>query len=473
MHTHLHSRHLLGIDRCLHHRILEATCGCQTELSLVWGCQSAAVICLCDEEYSGLKTVCTVLPLRLLSVRDSFLERARVLGHNLAAVRPRRVWDVGHVPSWVLVVPAGLLRGGGQCLLVCGSAGVGGWSCEDDGRLWCSTCFGPPTSRYVEGSWVLAGFVRWGHVLGRLQPTAFCTTARRRTVLPPRLPCELHECLVRGRSATPACLGTSRRTRSVTCLPYLPVACRAGRPLFRSRAVRDCTAVPASGAAATATHKGSGSGRSPSTPSWCGAREGPLQALPRGLLLRRLLFAVSWSVGAARTAIALGAQSGAHDQRLRPVFRSYLRKNLAAHNFGAFGSGNSDSRTFSRISGQNLGKNPLGNPDSVRILPGKILTGSQNGRQNHDNPEDRDTGSEPPTGYLCWAKYKQRREGCAQGVSRHGTNQGSSPGTNYTHFLLVGIFGSLKGACQSFGQGGWRPYGLIYCAMQLRRLSLR
>ncbi len=188
-------------------------------------------------------------------------------------------------------------------------------------RLWCSTCFGPPTSRYVEGSWVLAGFVRWGHVLGRLQPTAFCTTARRRTVLPPRLPCELHECLVRGRSATPACLGTSRRTRSVTCLPYLPVACRAGRPLFRSRAVRDCTAVPASGAAATATHKGSGGGHSPSTPSWCGAREGPLRALPRGLLRRRLLYAVSGSVGAAWTAIALGAQSGAHDQKLRASHR--------------------------------------------------------------------------------------------------------------------------------------------------------
>ncbi len=63
---------------------------------------------------------------------------------------------------------------------------------------------------------------------------------------------------------------------------------------------------------------------------------------------------------------------------------------LTAHNFG---SGNSDSRTFSRISGQILGENPLENPDSVRILPKKILTGSQKGRQNHDNPEDRCTAS--------------------------------------------------------------------------------
>ncbi len=61
-----------------------------------------------------------------------------------------------------------------------------------------------------------------------------------------------------------------------------------------------------------------------------------------------------------------------------PVFRSYLAKKiLTAHSFGAFGSGNSDNRTFSRISGQILGENPLENPDSVRILP--FLTGSQNG----------------------------------------------------------------------------------------------
>ncbi len=42
---------------------------------------------------------------------------------------------------------------------------------------------------------------------------------------------------------------------------------------------------------------------------------------------------------------------------------------------------------FSRISGQILGETPLKNPGSVR--PKQILT---NGRQNHDNPEDRDTG---------------------------------------------------------------------------------
>ncbi len=55
----------------------------------------------------------------------------------------------------------------------------------------------------------------------------------------------------------------------------------------------------------------------------------------------------------------------------------------------------------SRISGQILEKpwksweNPLENPDSVRILPKIILTGSQNGRQSHDNPEDRDTAVVP------------------------------------------------------------------------------
>ncbi len=107
--------------------------------------------------------------------------------------------------------------------------------------------------------------------------------------LPPRLPCELHECLVRGRSATPACLVTPRRARSLTCLP------------FPSLAVQD---APWSDQAPCVTAwryqhqeqghkvllKGSGSGRSPSTPSWCGARDGPLRALARSLLLR-LLFA--------------------------------------------------------------------------------------------------------------------------------------------------------------------------------------
>ncbi len=45
------------------------------------------------------------------------------------------------------------------------------------------------------------------------------------------------------------------------------------------------------------------------------------------------------------------------------------RNNSDRSYFGAVGSGNSDIRTFFRISGQILEETPLGNPDSVRILP--------------------------------------------------------------------------------------------------------
>lgn len=79
-----------------------------------------------------------------------------------------------------------------------------------------------------------------------------------------------------------------------------------------------------------------------------------------------------------------------------PVFRSYLAEILTVHYFGAFGPGNHDSRTFSRISGPILGAKPLKSLDSVGILPHRILTGSPIGRQNHDNnPEDRCTDADP------------------------------------------------------------------------------
>ncbi len=87
-------------------------------------------------------------------------------------------------------------------------------------------------------------------------------------------------------------------------------------------------------------------------------------------------------------------------------------KILTAHNFGAFGSENSDNRTYSRISGQILGENPLENPDSVRILPKKILTGSQNGRRNYDNPEDRDSATRQHGSNVAVPCMHVKRQSC-------------------------------------------------------------
>ena len=67
------------------------------------------------------------------------------------------------------------------------------------------------------------------------------------------------------------------------------------------------------------------------------------------------------------------------------------RKILTVHNFGAFGSGNPDNRTFSRISGPILGAKPLENPGLVRILPQKILPAAQMAVKIMIILEDRDT----------------------------------------------------------------------------------
>ncbi len=165
------------------------------------------------------------------------------------------------------------------------------------------------------------------------------------------------------------------------------------------------------------------------------------------------------------------------------------RKILTAHNFGAFGSGNSDNRTFFRISGQILGENPLENPDSVRILPKTILSGSRNGRQNHDNPEDRDTagrwGAEgsmgastvtaaPPvphsryqklgagTGTRARGRYQKLGESCRCAEATTGRlNRQPSPVAGSLHTLPRAWCSMLQAKIHRTHNG--TPHPAVYC----------